>query len=80
MRLYFFFYDAAREQLAGGVPSPPPPPREQIFKGLPIDAAVIAAVLYLNGRTTSHLISMTFHRQPSVPRPRAAARERERER
>lgn len=61
--------------------SPPPLLSEQqIFKGLSIDVAVIAAVPYLHSRTTFHLISMTFHRQPSVPGPRAGAGERERKR
>ena len=58
--------------------SPPPLLSEQqIFKGLSIDVAVIAAVPYLHSRTTFHLISMTFHRQPSVPGPRAGEGERE---
>lgn len=51
---------------------PPPHLSEQrIFKDYFIDVAVIAAVQYLSARTTFHLISMTFHRQPSVAGPRA---------
>ncbi|CAB1413772.1 unnamed protein product [Pleuronectes platessa] len=55
----------------------------QIFKGLSIDAGVIAALPYLHTRTTFHLISMTFHRQPLVPgrrRERESERERESQR
>lgn len=51
--------------------SPPPVLREQqIFTGLSIDVAVIAAVPYLHSRTTFHLISMTFHQDsPQSPVP-----------
>lgn len=59
--------------------TPPLLREQQIFKGLSIDVAVIAAVPYLHSRTTFHLISMTFHRQPSVPGPRAGEGEREEE-
>lgn len=71
--------NALREQLAGRVTCSLLS-EQQIFKDLFIDVAVIAAVPYLHGQTTFHLISMTFHRQPSVPGPRTGARQREKER
>lgn len=68
-----------REQLAGGVPCSLRS-EQQTFKDLSIDVAVIAAVPYLHGRTTFHLISMTFHRQPSMAAPRTGEGESEKER
>lgn len=53
---------------------------QPIFKGLFIDVAVNAAVPYRNRKTTFRLISMTFHRQPSVPGPKSGEGERERKR
>lgn len=51
--------------------------KQQIFKGFSIDAAVIAAVPYLHSRTTFHLISMTFIRQPPIPEQGWEERERQ---
>lgn len=42
---------------------------QQICKDLSIDRVLIAAGPYLCSRTTTYLISMTFHRQHSVMGP-----------
>ena len=66
-----FFLTMHRGSNQQEVSPPPLLSEQQTFKGLSIDVAVIAAVPYRHSRTTFHLISMTFHRQPSVPGPRA---------
>lgn len=78
--LSFYFLKCTEGEIGKSCPLLPLLCERQIFKGLSIDVAVIAAVPYLHSRTTFHLISMTFHRQPSVPgQGRERARQTERE-
>lgn len=74
-----FFLTIHRGSNQQEVSPPPLLSEQQIFKGLSIDVAVIAAVPYLHSRTTFNLISMTFRRQASVPGPRAGEGERDNE-